>query len=59
MTITLAIKLAYAIIYVMYKIFQLGDYMITDGKIQLASGFIFDYKTMLGDGRITDCRRVL
>ena len=54
MTITLAIKLAYAIIYVMYKIFQLGDYMITDGKIQLASGFIFDYKTMLGDGRITE-----
>ena len=33
MTFTLAIKLAYAIIYVMYKIFQLGDYMITDGKI--------------------------
>ena len=54
MTIKLAIKLAYAIIYVMYKIFQLGDYMLTDGKIQLASGFIFDYETMLGDCRITE-----
>ena len=28
--------------------------MVTDGKIQLASGFIFDYETMLGDGRITE-----
>ena len=28
--------------------------MLTNGKIQLASGFIFDYETMLGEYRITE-----
>mgnify|MGYP003443345502 FL=1 len=28
--------------------------MLTNKKIQLASGFIFDYETMLGEYRITE-----